>query len=606
MLGQRESSDARGDRVGCKVRLGETSRSSAKWLAIGSLAVAAACGGGPGPGQPVPVLALSSAHQQAWYALEERFATASKKERAAMAAELETFSRRSSNGRSARPLHAWALLEKGELGRAEALARQVEQGSPGTVRDAATVVRGAALRRKGEAVEALATLAPLVGKVIDPYVLDLLNEEIAIASLEAKRYDEALEYMVSWLRDTEGARRKVVLEEIERSVARIPKRPLLSFLESRRDLIAVKEATAAVSTIVARRLAKRAGDEGDVALARQLLEGSRDLLGDEGDTVAELAVGQHAARLDPGIVGVLLPMGDAVLRRRGIELASGVGAALGGPSAPIRVLTRDDGGDVSKTGEALQALSALGAAVVLAGFDEPGATAAARFAEEQGLVVLLLRPPRGGLPPSAFRVGPDPREVQSKLRAALAERGETPAAGVVDEVSLAEATVAGSEPEPLCDTWTAAGARDRGARGVVVLGDVACGRRVAEDAAGARLGLAFGLEAAEAAPTGAFYAAAGVYPLAEGPPPPGLRDAGAMLGDRPTFWAALGRDAGTLARAALEPMLADPPAEADQVDARRGVLIEALSEARAELWTTSSRGFSADRTLPRNIDIRSR
>ena len=75
------------------------------------------------------------------------------------------------------------------------------------------------------------------------------------------------------------------------------------------------------------------------------------------------------------------------------------------------------------------------------------------------------------------------------------------------------------------------------------------------------------------------------------------------FGVRPSYWTALGRDAGALAAASLAPLPVDSTSEAKAVTSRRAIVQSGLLGVKLRLWTTDDRGMGADRVLPRALRL---
>ena len=75
------------------------------------------------------------------------------------------------------------------------------------------------------------------------------------------------------------------------------------------------------------------------------------------------------------------------------------------------------------------------------------------------------------------------------------------------------------------------------------------------------------------------------------------------FGVRPSYWTALGRDAGALAGAALAPLPADATSEVKAVTQRRAIVQAGLLGTRVHLWTTDDKGIGTDRVLPRALRL---
>jgi len=97
-------------------------------------------------------------------------------------------------------------------------------------------------------------------------------------------------------------------------------------------------------------------------------------------------------------------------------------------------------------------------------------------------------------------------------------------------------------------------------------------------------------------------ARAGVVPEADPRDPRGeeLRRFTSTLGAA-GWWAALGRDAATLARTALLGLPVDGVSEPRAVTERRAIARASIAAARARLWTTESSGWAADQTMRRTL-----
>jgi hypothetical protein len=67
----------------------------------------------------------------------------------------------------------------------------------------------------------------------------------------------------------------------------------------------------------------------------------------------------------------------------------------------------------------------------------------------------------------------------------------------------------------------------------------------------------------------------------------------------PSWWSLVGHDAGALAGAALAGLARDP----SSLEAQRAAVSSALATAEIGLWSTSARGFSGARRLPREERI---
>ncbi|MGK3988297.1 hypothetical protein WME99_34970 [Sorangium sp. So ce136] len=651
---------------------------AAALLALGAAVAGAGCGA-PGGGEPVsPALSASPAAQAELRGILTRFANGARAERLALEPELVAFRKRYPGDDLARVADthlAWIALERGDIRRAEALSAEIEARGRGATGDIARVLRGAALRRAGKPKPAYGVLRPLVSKVIDPYVRSLLNEEVTAAAMEAGAWTQAIELMGVWLREASDDDRAAVRAQIGALLRKVPIERLVDALRAGQAAGEVVEPEVDLRSLVAERLAIVARERRDVALAKELLDRAGPLLGAQGDALSELWTGAGTARVEPPTVGLLLSTRTQQSRRRGVEVAAGVAHGLGllRPGSDARLVSRDVGGEGS-VDEALNSLTAEGAAVLIAGSDREQATAVAKFARANAIPVLLVHPPEPAALDGAFVfvVGEEPARSIEVLAAALADRGAKPvalvggdagaqqgadasaggapagaaggaaagaAAGVVRPGAAAAASGAAAPPgtaaaPPVeggvalalpCDgAFDPRALRPLGIRGLILAGDAPCAEQALR-AAPRSVTIALSFEAAIAPPPGSLVATAGLFPFAAAPasaqrlpggdapgaPPqdaPGAAVAlAAWLATHPTppsFWAALGRDAGVLAWAGVQRLPKTGTEDPAEVKARRLAAASALSSATAELWTTSATGFGGKRVLPRAIGYR--
>jgi hypothetical protein len=84
-------------------------------------------------------------------------------------------------------------------------------------------------------------------------------------------------------------------------------------------------------------------------------------------------------------------------------------------------------------------------------------------------------------------------------------------------------------------------------------------------------------------------------------PDPDVRAWLAREGAPPNWWAALGHDAGVLARGAGAALPLDATTDPKEVSARRALAKTALRSAQVHLWTSEAPGFTAAHLLPREL-----
>jgi len=236
---------------------------------------------------------------------------------------------------------------------------------------------------------------------------------------------------------------------------------------------------------------------------------------------------------------------------------------------------------------------------------------------------------------AAFVIGERTERELTMLGEALARHGAKTAAFVVDttedEVAGRSAEAGGVVllPPTRCDIPLSAAGKTRfpvaswvasGAQGWLVSGPTSCARDVLRDvkrfiegrSAGGERYIAVTLEAGlppSEIPRGivALSASAGLVPVQATRPEEAhdedVRTFMDRFGARPTYWTALGRDAGALAGAALAPLPADSTSDPKGVTQRRAIVQAGLQAVRVRLWTTDDRGMGADRVLPRSLRL---
>ncbi|UQA61288.1 hypothetical protein [Polyangium aurulentum] len=572
-------------------------------LAVAGL-LGAGCGGSSAPGE-VPTVPLSTSieAQTEMRGLQASWAQGSRAERLALEDRLQAFRKRYPKDPLvpvADVMIAWAALERGDLSRALSLAKrvQVQMRGAGTTADLAVMVEGAALRRGGDAAAAFAKLKPLTGKLIDAHARAFLNEEMAAAALGSKRYGEAVDHMVSWLHEAGSEERREVGAKLVDLTAAIPPEALLPILDRRRKAHPEPfDEELEVQRLLAERIANAAESTKDAALAQHLVGSAGALLGPRAEAMADLAGGATGARVEAPTIGLLLPLRNAEARRRGTQVAAGVTHGLGLPGSMARLVSRDDQGRVEGIEEALEGLSADGAAIVVAGVDREEATVAARFAARESIPVVLLQPPAPEVAnsPFVFVIGEDPERIRKALVAALPTRGQVLWIGDPGFVD-------GSRPEAFdCHHVPSAW---RGVSGVAVYGG--CASEVMMATAGTSVRVAVGLDIDGVdLPKGTLAAAAGAYPVdADAITNDSLRAWMRLHPDPPSYWAGLGRDAAVLSWIGVQVLPPQGTKDPKEVKARRAKAGAALAEAQSDLWTSEGRGFAGGRTLARKVWVK--
>jgi hypothetical protein len=106
-------------------------------------------------------------------------------------------------------------------------------------------------------------------------------------------------------------------------------------------------------------------------------------------------------------------------------------------------------------------------------------------------------------------------------------------------------------------------------------------------------------------------ASAGLFPNPEGDHPRASDDPmlAALIKERqrnPTWWMALGHDAGLLVKDAILGLSPEADDRGVAVAMRKRIVTDAIATAEAKLWTTSASGFGGGRVLPRDVLVSTR
>jgi hypothetical protein len=542
---------------------------------------------------------------------------------------------------------AFAYLDRGDLIKADSVLTTLGELKPGATLDLAAVARARSLRLHNAPQSALDLLRPLVGKVVDDADREIFLEELALTAIAAHDDYEALAYLDAWLRGVGEDDRERVRSKIAQILETLPRSVLEQTYRTMRQRGAASGYTADTQKLVAARLARVAVETNDAALARWLLDVSGTSAtqtgGDAGLELGELAASRRGLSIVSGkTVGILLPTRMRELRDEAADVVRGVSWALdlprrAGGAEGVRLVTREDGVDEAGTRAAMEELAGEGASVVLAGFDRASADRASAWSEQSGLPVMLLAAPSAARMPrtSAFVIGERTERELAMLGEALVRHGSKTAAFVIDTMEdeaagrSAEASGLVLLPPTRCDVPLSEAGKTRfpvaswmasGAQGWLVAGPSSCARDVLRDvkrflATGAANGdrpiavtLEAGLSPSEV-PRGviALSASAGLVPVqATRPEEAHEEDVRAFMerfGARPTYWTALGRDAGALAGAALAPLPVDSTSDPKAVTQRRAIVQAGLQSVRIRLWTTDDKGIGPDRVLPRALRL---
>jgi len=600
---------------------------------LGAAAIGAACSGSSQRSEtPVASLAQSEQSQQAFQLIRQRWALATPHERLALEPELQEFRARFPTDpltRVANVYLAWIALERGDLDTATRLADNVSKGPAGNTRDMAVLVIAAVRCRQGKPEAALDLLTPLVGKLLDPFSQEVMHAQLIDATIQARRWFEALAYMDDWLRSAEPHDRGAIRARLAVMMAGLPPDALELALRTMRGTRQRGGWSEDTRSLVAEQLSRIALGRSDPALARTVIEtpGALETLGDAGDTLAQLASsGGLAPRVLDSTIGLVLPARNDLLRARAAEVVSGALEVFGpagsttdadggsgiAPSESPALITRDHRDIAAPSRAPFDELAHEGAALIVAGFDADGALLASRFAESEAVPVILLHAPSEPLkdPKYTFVVGEGEDAIAAALTEAASRGGRKAAriggapAAETDRFASCEAKAvrAGELRFPLVD-W-----RKQGVGAIALAGPSHCARDALLELTTARwapalvVGLeAIGVEIPKSYAGTVSTAHAGL--MGTGRRDPAMEAWVRAHGDVPSWWAALGRDASTLARQALAVLPRGAATEAAEVARRRDAVRRALETATAGLWTTSAAGFNGGRKLERAIEV---
>lgn len=600
---------------------------------LGFAAIAAACSGSSRLSEtPTASLARSEDSQQAFQAIRQRWALATPHERLALEPVLQEFRARYPTDpltRLANVYLAWIALERTDLDTASRLADNVRKGDAGNTRDLSLLITAAVMCRQGKPEPALDLLTPLVGKLLDPFAQEMMHELLVDATIQAHRWFEALAYMDDWLRTAEPHDRGAIRDRLSSMMARLPPDALELALRTMRGTRLRGGWSEETRSLVAEQLSKVALGRSDPGLARTVIEtpGAMETLGDAGDTLAQLASsGGLAPRVVDSTIGIVLPARNDLLRARAADVVAGAlevfgpGASTTGtdagsgiaPAESPALITRDHRDIAAPSRTPFDELAHEGAAVIIAGFDADGAQLAMRFAESEAIPVILLHAPQEPAKDAryTFVIGESEEAVAAALTEAASRGGRKaariggPPAAEADRVASCEARAvrAGELRFPLAD-W-----RKQGVGAIALAGPAYCARDAFLELGTSRwapsliVGLeAIGFEVPKTYAGSVSVAHAGLMGT-------GRRDAAMDAwvrshGDMPSWWAALGRDASVLARAALAVLPRGAASDAAEVRRRRNAVQHALETAAAGLWTTTATGFAGGRKIERAIEV---
>ncbi len=617
----------------------------------GAAATGSACGGGGGEARPVASLAATPAATAAFGAIQKAWEATDGGSPGALRPKLEAFlAAYPKDGRAAlvRAYLAFEQMDAGDWPRAERTLATLRAVEPGTTRDVVTIAEARQLRHDKQPEAALEALLPLVGKIVDGTARELFLEEITRAALETRRDFEAIAYMDAWLRATSEERRERAQAKLQAELAKMPEAVLE---QTYRAMRANRTATGygeGIQRLIAERLAAEAIARGDPTLARWLLDsnaGPSFVSGDAGVALGEIATSKRGLTSFAGrTIGLLLPTASVDLRDEAADVSRGVAWALGLPrmdpagSDGVHLVTRDDGGDAARTEAALEELVGEGVGVILAALDGKTADRALAWGEAHQVAVVTMAAP------SLPHAGAEPAGQGAAAAApgwgfVLGQSRDEELAAIADELAarrVAKAAVVGSAPTPIlegrgfplflplvgCDLEERQAGEARfpigewskqGVKVAVVAGPVECARDVIRELGSSGkpftvvLTLDDGSTTMRAPQVSLLAVTAGVVPVtaarAADVTEPDVRAYMTQFGARPSYWTAIGRDAGAIGRKAIAALPLDTVTDPAAVAQRRALVQFRVATAVAPLWTTEATGFGGAHQIKRKLRV---
>lgn len=608
------------------------------------LALAAACGGGGGRGvveAPEATLASTPEVEAAFAPLRTQWAQRDF-DRTKLKTPLERFVIANPTDPTARLASIYLsiiYMDLGDLQRASKLLGSLGKLKTGSTRDLGIVAQARLLRLQGTPELALDTLRPMVGKIIEPADHEIFLEELALAAIASHLDYEAVAYMDAWLRGAPADDRERVRAKIAGTIDKLPREVLEPLFRTMRARGAQSGYSREIQSMVGDRLGRIAVEQNDAALARWLLDPQAGATGPAAEGLGELATSRRGLRAVYGrMIGLLLTSGTTAVRDRSADVARGVSYALGLPREPgktkdeVRLVTRNDGGDVAHAEAALEEMSGEGVGVVIAGVDAASADRALSWCETHGMPVILLHP-AARPPTSKGLVLGDARSAElAVLSRWVADVGSRVPNFVTDaegDRALENGALETTQGITLgvtasCDTQPprAGEARFLSAKAQektwIVSGTASCGRDVLGDVVlfgrpGTRVGFTleasgvdFGFAVAAGGKAKVTSVRAGKIPVLARRPEdvsdPDIAEYMKQYRERPPWWGALGRDAATIAKRALAPLPLDDVSDGRLVTQRRAIVEAGLLATRADLWTTEAKGFEARRVIARTYE----
>jgi len=620
-------------------------------IGVGTLIALAVCSPfacrGSTEERPVVSLASSTEAETRFASVRLRWATATPAERAAMRPEINelvSFLEKNGDGLEdlARAYLAIAWLDAGVPGAAEAVARPLVEGSPGVAHDLATLVKGAAERRSGHSADAIVTLRPLSGKLIDPFARPILYEELVEALLDEKNFDEALVFAEAWLRSGAGGS-KDLQASVARVLKRIPEAVASRVLESERQTKGGAGHSPELLFILAAHVdelvATSPTPTDDAGTPTQADTGSSGVSIAAADASLGTTPSGAPVRFDARAIALLVPSSVPQVAMMSASIVRAAAATTSptnteaktdaGASAPSstshRLAVLDTLGTAVGVGKALEAAERDGAALVIGGATDLEANALAQLSQMRHIgVILLRRPPVSPIVAQGERtwwtaIGPSSDE---EAKATLAIADPMPGDHAIVDPSPLNASPPSTDPlRARCDAtqktvdttaFPIAAWRAKKVTTLVLLGDARCSKRVIAEILASKGLPAFrphlvlspsSLELVhETMPFARSAVVSGVLPAGDGAPAM-LRTLWTDQGGPVGWWGAIAHDAAVLAIAATPGDILST-GEPVALQKARATTLQRLLAAKVELWSSNSSGLGTLGIAARTMVVR--
>lgn len=496
----------------------------------------------------------------------------------------------------------WLKIESRHLDAADALIQRSDTQAKGVDADMAAVLRASILARRGQPAVALAHLRELGAGLVDGEVREFWAEQAMRVAVLAGSPNDAIAFMLAWRSCAPDEHQQRVESEVSSNIERFDAAARLLSLETLTQAAAQPSAEESrhrarlwLLELVRASLGKLAATTNDSNLARRLIADAPTayVRSADGEQLRRLAqsldvpeVSMHAS------IGLLLELDSDPTSRASAELVTGAMRALATASKdePIRLITRElQAFDPTAAQQAIEALVADGAALLIAGLSSKTATLAAQLAAKRRISVILLDQPGDPVDASPFQfyVESPNTEVERIFREATRDSRQSTQLTSDDAFCRSEERLG----------WTPEFLTTRG--DVLVATDVGCALRLATELRDheGRVKVWLGPDAARAAEAFEDVTVITSSQMTEQSSSKPIVDWVARFQRLPSWYEALGYDIMRLGIEAIRKRGFDSLRGDTMVRAGREQIRSALSSVEAELVTTSQRGFAGKNSL---------